>query len=199
MRSLFSTFFAISFLTAAPIAIFPVAVFAKVDTKTTAAVIVDMQEGFYQRGGVTGTVGLQNLVDKQIELLKWAVAENVPVLFFEYDGFGDTDTRLTSLVAGGNFMRVTKVNDDGFTAPSLKPAVKFLRRNKIKTLIMAGINGAYCVHDTTTGAISSGFDVVTASDIVGNLNQNPPIYPNNTWFFKNNKLEILKNLDAILY
>jgi nicotinamidase-related amidase len=172
---------------------------AKVDTATTAVVIVDMQEGFYERGGVTDTPGLLSLVTKQMELLNWAVAQNVPVLIFEYDGFGATDPRLTGILKGFETKSITKFDDNGFTSPSRKPAVAYLKSLNIKTLIMAGINGAYCVHDTTTGAISAGFDVVTASDIVGNLNQNPPIYPNNTWYFKNNKLEILPNLNAILY
>jgi nicotinamidase-related amidase len=172
---------------------------AKVDTATTAAVVVDMQQGFYDRGGVSGTIGLQRLVDRQTDLLKWAVKEKVPVLIFEYKSFGPTDPRLTSLLAGHQFIRVIKENDDGFTMPSVKRAVKFLTAKKIKTLIMSGINGAYCVHDTAKGAIAKGYDVVTSSDIVGNLNENPPIYPNNTWYFKNNKLDIYANLDAILY
>lgn len=174
-------------------------VFAKVDTATTAVVLVDMQEGFYERGGVTGTPGLESLVKKQMELLNWAATQNVPVMIFEYDGFGATDPRLTDILKGHETKSLTKFNDNGFTNPSKKPAVAYLKSLKVKTLIMAGINGAYCVHDTATGAISSGFDVVTSSDIVGNLNQNPPIYPNNTWYFKNNKLEILPNLNAILY
>ncbi len=172
--------------------------FAKVEVASTAVVIVDMQEGFYERGGVTHTRGLLSLVSRQIELLNWAVANDVPVLIFEYNGFGETDPRLTNILKGAETTSITKFNDNGFADRSKKAAVAYLLKHRIKTLIMAGINGAYCVHDTARGAISEGFDVITSSDIVGNLNQNPPIYPNNTWYFKNNSLEIRADLEAII-
>ena len=197
MRAFFALVF--TFTISLAISLAPNSAAALVDTSTTAAVVVDMQQGFYDRGGVSETVGLQNLVNRQIDLLKWAVAEKVPVLLFEYEGFGVTDPRLTAILKGHPYKRITKQSDDGFTTPSVKPALKFLKKHGIKNLIMSGINGNACVYSTTTGAISFGYYVATSSDIVGNLNQNPPIYPNNTWYFKDNKFSIFANLDEILY
>ena len=177
----------------------PLTASAVVDTTTTAVLIVDMQKGFFERGGTTGTKGLESLIAKQMELLTWAVAEKVPVLVFEYDGFQATEPRLTDILKGQLSKTITKFNDDGFTTPSEKPAVAFLKKHGVRTIIMSGINGNACVLGTTTGAIDVGFDVVSSSDIVGNLNQYPPIYPNNTWYFKNAKFEIRKNLDEIIH
>lgn len=172
--------------------------FAIVDAKTTAVVIVDMQDGFYSRGGVTYSLGLQKLVTRQMELLTWAVAQAIPVLIFEYEYYGETDKRLTNLLTTATVKTVAKRDDNGFVEPSLSPAKDFLNGLGVKTLIMAGINGSACVYSTANGAIGEGFDVVTSSDIVGNLNYNPPIYPNNTWYFKNNSFEVRKNLEDII-
>src|SRR5690606_17521067 len=73
------------------------------DNKGFAVILVDMQEGFYDRGGVRGTNGLQTLVNKQIELLNWAVREDVPVIVFEYESFGATDSQLMDALKGHKY------------------------------------------------------------------------------------------------
>jgi len=172
----------------------PVVAEAKVKTKGLAVVLIDMQYGFYDRGGVVGTPGLEALVQKQIELLDWAVAEKVPVIVFEYDGFRNTDTRLMDRLVGANFEVITKENDDGFTDPSKAIAMKALIGWNADTVLVAGINGCCCVQGTAMGAIQNGFDVITSSDIVGNINYNPPTYPNNTWYFKDKKFTVYADL-----
>ena len=103
----------------------PLTASALVDTTTTAVLIVDMQKGFFERGGTTGTKGLESLIAKQMELLTWAVAEKVPVLVFEYNGYQATEPRLMDILKGHVKKTITKMDDYGFTSPSEKPAVAF--------------------------------------------------------------------------
>lgn len=163
-----------------------------------AVVLIDMQYGFYQRGGVTQSKGLADLVSQQEKLLNWAVSNDVPVLIFEYSGFAATDTRLTSILSGFRTHTVIKTNDNGFYYDSRDEAVKTLDAWGARTLIAAGINGAYCVRSTVLGAMANGYDVITTPTIVGNINQNPPIYPNTTWYSRKNKFQVYSDLEAVL-
>lgn len=175
---------------------------AAVDAKKTAVVVIDMQGGFYDRGHVRGTPGLEALVAKQQELLNWAVAQDVPVLIFEYKNFQATNSRLTTIVAGHTYQIVEKVTDGAFNSPTSRtPAMDILKRWNVDTLIVAGINGGACVVSTVRGALKEGFAVVTSAEIVGDLNRNPPVYPNATWFGMipaNPKFTIAPDLATIL-
>jgi len=163
-----------------------------------AVVLIDMQQGFFERGNTTNTPELKNLIDHQVVLLDWAVKNEIPVLIFEYDTFGETDPRLIAAVQGHAFAQITKYDDNGFGYESNEAAVSQLKEWHVDSLIVAGINGEYCVKSTVFGAMQEGFDVMTSSDIVGNINENPPIYPNATWFFKGKKFVVFENLNSII-
>ncbi len=176
----------------------PQIVQAAVDPRTTAVVLIDMQYGFYRRGGAEGSVGLEQLVQRQIQLLSWAVSNRVPVLVFEYENYDQTDTRLMSVVNQTTHAVLEKDNDSGFIGKSSQAALDQLRQWGIQTLIVAGINGCCCVHDTAYGGVTNGFNVYTSADIVGDINYNPPTYPNNTWYFGHNHFTVFSSLEAIL-
>lgn len=170
----------------------------KANNNGFAVILVDMQEGFYKRGGVTGTQGLNDLVQKDKELLEWATNNDIPVLVLEYEDYGQTDPKLMSVLEGYTYSVIEKNRDGGFYGKSKNAVIKQLNDWKVDSIIIAGINGAYCVKSTAIGAIQNGFDVMTSSDIVGNINQNPPLYPNATWFFGNNKFVVFESLDQII-
>ena len=165
-----------------------------------AVILVDMQYGFYERGGVTETQGLKDLVSHQQKLLNWAVKEDVPVLVFEFQGYQETDSRLMKILKNHPHKVVTKRHDNGFTrgSQSAQAADDQLQKWDTDLIIIAGINGAACVKGTAVGAINFGYDVTTSSDIVGNINQNPPLYPNSSWFFRNNRFDVFSTLEEII-
>ncbi len=165
-----------------------------------AIVIIDMQSGFYERGHTTNTPGLRSLVEQQMELLKWGVENDVPVLFFEYRNYGASDPRLTALLKNHPHASVIKATDGGFDGEESKgAAISQLKEWNVDTLIVSGINGNACVVSTARGAVREGFDVMTSADIVGNINQNPPIYPNSTWYFNDHKFVVFDSLDKIIH
>ncbi len=164
-----------------------------------AVAIIDMQEGFYRRGGTTDSQGLHDLVMNQMKLLEWAVKQQVPVLVFEYQNFGATDPRLMQIIANHPHQIIQKITDGAFSHPmSKKPAMKILKEWNVDTLIVAGINGPYCVLETVKGALQSGFSVMTTSWLIGNINQNPPTFPNGTWYFNHLKFVVFPTLDSII-
>lgn len=163
-----------------------------------AVVLIDMQLGFYERGGTTDSVGLNRLVYNQSRLLKWSVQNKVPVIVLEYEKYGVTDPRLVKLLTGHTYKIIEKNQDGGFHGKSREEMLRTLASWKVDSLIIAGINGPYCVKATITGALESGFDVMTTSWVIGNINHNPPTFPNGSWYFKNNKFTVFPTLESII-
>jgi nicotinamidase-related amidase len=163
-----------------------------------AVVLVDMQYGFYQRGQVEGTRGLTRLVNQQIKLLKWAKEQSIPVLVLEYTSFGETDEKLMKHVRNNTHKVITKNYDGGFYGLSEKEVKKTLKTWKVDSIIIAGINGCCCIFETAMGAVEYGINVMTSSDIVGNINQNPPLYPNDTWYFNHARFQVFPRLSDII-
>ena len=160
-----------------------------------AVVIIDMQYGFYTRGNALQTQELKDLVLRQQQLLTWAKKEKLPVVFFEYDGYQETDYALTSTLWGKPFKTITKFDDNAFTGPSKDEANEYFDSLDIDTLIIAGINASGCVKRTTIGALAEGYKVITAADLQADLYQYPPIYPQDNWFFEHDLLETFDQLD----
>jgi nicotinamidase-related amidase len=163
-----------------------------------AVVLIDMQDGFYLSSGTAGSIELKNLVNKQVDLLRWAVRNDVPVLVFEYENFGITDPKLMKILTKHRFHVLEKNRDSGFEGKSRDQAIKKLIEWEVDALIVAGINGPYCVKETIMGALNSGFDVMTTSWIVGNLNNFPATFPNGSWYFKNHKFTVFPTLESMI-
>ncbi len=194
-NSIFRNVF-VSFVAFLSVLVTPVS--AALNNSGFAVVLIDMQKGFFERGGTTNTPGLKKLIDHQVILLEWAVKNEIPVLIFEYEDYGETDPRLLAPLKGHTYQKMTKYEDDGFGYDSHDAAIEKLKEWKVDSLIVAGINGAYCVRSTVLGGIDAGFDVMTSSDIVGNINENPPVYPNGSWFFKGQHFVVFEDLESII-
>src|SRR5476651_1893710 len=108
--------FTVGFLSILAFFVLPLS--AHANNSGLAIVLIDMQLGFYQRGGVENAYGLKRLVANQRTLLNWAVKNEIPVLVFEYQDFKETDPRLMKIIATDSYKIVTKVNDNGFTVNS---------------------------------------------------------------------------------
>lgn len=170
--------------------------FASADT---AVVIIDMQYGFYQDGGMQNSKGLQSLVAAQTKLIQWARGRKLPVLVFEFEGKGKTDQRLLTALKGHPHKIVVKTTDDGFSSynSSIADTLKTLKDWNVKKLIVSGINGGSCVHDSIQGASVHGFVSHTTGEIVGDLTVNPPVYPDSEWFFNHWSLKTYPTLKAL--
>lgn len=81
-----------------------------------AVVLIDMQEGFYNRGGVEGSLGLKTLVHNQSRLSTWAKGNLVPILVLEYEHFGQTDASLMEIVQKTKHIVIQKNSDGGFNS-----------------------------------------------------------------------------------
>jgi maleamate amidohydrolase len=167
-------------------------------SQNTAVIIVDMQYGFYTRGGVLQTDGLIKLVKKQQELLTWAKTKKMPILFFEYDGYQETDYALTSTLWGYKFKTVAKNEDNGFEGQSGYEANQYLRDRKVDKLIIAGINASGCVKRTAIGALEEGYQLISSGDLVADMYNSPPIYPQLDWFIEDKNFKGYKTLDQLL-
>jgi nicotinamidase-related amidase len=165
----------------------------------TSVVIIDMQYGFYNDTGVGKTKELNDLISAQLKLIQWARARKMPVLLFEFEGKGKTDQKILNALAGHNFKVVQKTTDDGFSSynKNLAGTLSTLKNWKIKKLIVSGINGGSCVHDSIQGASVHGFVSHTTGEIVGDLTVNPPVYPDSEWFFNHWSLKTYPTLKAL--
>jgi nicotinamidase-related amidase len=57
----------------------------------------------------------------------------------------------------------TKNTYDAFTNPKLE---KFLKKHKIKSVLIAGVFGDGCVHSTIQGGFSAGYNLVILKDLI---------------------------------
>lgn len=183
-------FLIFSLLCSCPIA------FASANQPKPALVLIDMQYGFYKRGGTLHTTGLELLVSNQIALLAHAVDEKLPVVILEYRGYDVTDTRLTNVLKGyGKVKTFQKTNDSGFAHPELQAQLKAWN---VDTLIIAGVNGCCCVRSTVTDGLKQGYKVVTSPEVIGDLNMNPPRFPNGTWYPSNKNFKAYLKLEDLI-
>ncbi len=166
----------------------------------TAVVIIDMQDGFYQDANTIKTAGLKQLVATQQKLIIWARARKVPVLIFEFEGKGKTDPRIVDSLKGMDFKIIQKTTDDGFSSynESISETLKFLKTRSVKKLIVSGINGGSCVHDSIQGAGVHGFVSYTTGEIVGDISVNPPVYPDASWFYSHPALKTYRSFNDLL-
>lgn len=167
-----------------------------------AVVIIDMQYDFYEREKMYDTPELAALIEHQQRLLSWAVRNDVPVLIYEYEGFGQTDVRLMSLLKNHQHQIVTKITDGAFEhSYSADPSNIILKDWKVDTLIVSGIHGRYCVSFTIFGAILNGYGIITSSDLTGDFMLDRPSYPNDQWHFNyayKGNFEAFSNLEEII-
>jgi nicotinamidase-related amidase len=160
-----------------------------------AVLLIDMQYGFYDRGGVRDSAGLQTLVSNQTKLLKAAVKNNLPVIVLQYRNFGETDSRLMDVVENHEHEIIWKSYDSGFVEDELK---RRLNQLGVETLLVAGVNGCCCVHGTVVDALNEGFSIETSPELVGNLNHNPPTFPNSTWYPEHSNFRVYNQLEDLL-
>jgi nicotinamidase-related amidase len=168
--------------------------------ENTALVIVDMQDQFFERGNNQDSDELKILMKNNMALTKWAVENDLPVLVFEYEGYGPTTETLEQIYLSSTYRAVLKSADGGFNtySDSREEALEFLRHHNIKELIVSGINGPYCVYSTLSGALDLEFKVHSSSDTVADFNTTPPTLPSNDWWFEHDSFYKYKSYEEII-
>ena len=126
-----------------------------------AVLVIDMQEWFLQSIEYEEQ---HKEIPYQLEVLEYCKNNDIPVFVLEYKDCGSTVKILKDKVDSlEKKTYVTKNYDDGFIKTDL---AEQLRKNKIDTVLLMGINASACVLSTAAGAVMSGFNVMTSKDLI---------------------------------
>ncbi len=125
----------------------------------TGVILIDMQRDFVSYSEET-----KRQLQAQERLLKYSARYDIPVVVLEYVGYGQTlDLLMRTLKKVPRRQFIGKADDDGFTNSKL---VRTLRAWSICNLCLTGVNASACVKETAKGAISVGFSIETADDLI---------------------------------
>ncbi len=126
-----------------------------------AVLVIDMQEWFLQ--GIEYEEQHKE-IPYQVEVLEYCKNNNIPVFVIEYKDCGPTVKIIKDKVDSlEKKTYITKPYDDGFIKTDL---AEQLRKNKIDTVLLMGINASACVLNTAAGAVIAGFKVMTSKDLI---------------------------------
>jgi nicotinamidase-related amidase len=152
--------------------------------KKSALVIIDMQAYFAERMGYhknpANSAKLEKINEAQVDSIKKAIKAHLPIIFIEYDSYGDTNKTLKKAVGNYSQVKYIKKNSDGMLDSYNKfrsDLVNHLKTQNVKTLIITGANGGACVDASIRGALKGNCDVVSVSTAVADFNYKDFIYP----------------------
>jgi nicotinamidase-related amidase len=149
-----------------------------------ALVIIDMQPDFIERQGVhnkpANKKSLKEVLAHQEMLIASAKASQTPIIFIEYDGYGQTHSALRSAVGDYANVNTFKKSTSGMfdSRNSFRGELEdHLQENGIKDLLIAGANGGACVEQSIEGALFQNYNVIASSRGIADFNYDPFIYP----------------------
>ncbi len=123
--------------------------------------LIDMQNRFFER---LGEDVREKLVAQQIKVIHVCAERDIPLILIEYQGYGWTIDALAHEVAMvPRHVVVMKGCDDAFVGTSLHKTLRDFSANK---LVLMGTNASLCVRDTAKSAVSKGYEIVTADDVI---------------------------------
>ena len=149
-----------------------------------ALVIIDMQPKFVTRGGndqdPENIKKVNQIIENQKQMIALAKKSNIPVIFIEYQNFGDTNTELKEAAKGYDNVKYFEKNTDGFFETSnsnIKAFSDFLHDQQIGNLIITGANGGACVESSIYGSLSNNYNVLAYSKGIADFNYEKFIFP----------------------
>ena len=168
----------------------------KINLANICVVLIDMQKDFLFK-----KPNKLKLIPPQVSVLKFCMSNSVPIVIFEYIGYGNTAPKIQEAVKGNPEASVYCLNkkyDDAFYKTELN---KILVAHKTKNIIIMGVNAGFCVYETAKSAIENGYQVVTSRDLIAGYRTKwekspcPGVswYQENTLFFDDHK-RILKKI-----
>lgn len=149
-----------------------------------ALVIIDMQPHYAKRNGFhtapENIFKIDQVIASQVAAIEKAKKQNIPIIFVEYTGAGDTADNLKKAVQGYKDVKFFKKNTDGMFDPpnrGRQELVDYLKKNRIGNLIVTGANGGACVRQSILGALKGNCNVVAYSNGIADFNFKEFIYP----------------------
>ncbi len=150
----------------------------------TALVIIDMQEPFVTRGGNAELPDnirkVREITERQLELIRVAREQNIPIIFLEYENFGPTNSQLREAVNGYGNTRTFQKTTDGMLDSwnsHLGELSDYLQNQEIGNLIITGANGGACVSMSIYGSLRNNYNVIAYSRGIADFNFENFIYP----------------------
>ena len=152
--------------------------------QNAALVVIDMQPKFATRFGYhkdpANAARLDQVLQRQSELIKLAKESGMPILTIEYTNHGATTDLLKNEIGNYPDARTFVKSTDGmFEANSgvVKEINEFLKGRSVSELLITGANGGACVRCSIEGALNSGYQVWTDDSAIIDLNYNKFVYP----------------------
>jgi hypothetical protein len=150
----------VSLLVAAP---------TKFASARTGLVLIDMQDLFVMSAD---PAALKELVANQVQMLRWAYFNQVPVMVFEYNHSGPTISPLREAAQANPEVRfIEKYSDNGFIDERKladRPET-ILKDWGVDRIIFMGVNARACVLKTIRGALKcTDAKIETSLDLVRN-------------------------------
>lgn len=157
----------------------------------TALVVIDMQPYFVERGGNQNEKEnlrkTNQVLTNQVQLIQLAKQTGTPIVFVEYENYGDTNSDLRQAAKGyENIKFITKSADGIFDPYNNKrdELGEYLRSKEIGNLIITGANGGACVEQSISGALENNYNVLAYGQGIADFNYKDFIFPytyNNTF------------------
>lgn len=149
-----------------------------------ALIIIDMQPFFVERGGnhkdPENVKKVKSIISSQIELIEMAKIKKIPIIFLEYDDFGETTSDLKVAASSHPDVAYILKNTDGVFENSNRfrdELINHLSKREIGALIITGANGGACVERSIQGALENNYTVVAVNTAIADFNYEKFIYP----------------------
>ena len=143
-----------------------------IDIDNLVCLIIDMQDKFLKKHDPKI---VELMVQNQVSVLDYCSNRDIPMVFLEYNGYGETIKDLKHIASGYDPLFLTKSYNSGFDGvltdnekddiykKTLKSILKETKRNH---LLLMGINKNACVKATAEGALIEGFNFSTSKDLI---------------------------------
>ena len=149
-----------------------------------ALVIIDMQPYFVERGGndkVEANIKkVDEIIANQIKMIELAKKSKIPIVFIEYEAYGDTNSKLKEAAAGYDNIKIITKSSDGMLDDynnKKSELSDYLRSKEIGNLIITGANGGACVQESINGSLKNNYNVIAFSKGIADFNYSEFIYP----------------------
>lgn len=150
----------------------------------SALIVHDMQDFFVTRDGYHTTPEnvkkVKQVIATQVDMIKQAINLGLPIIFVEYEGFGETNETLKAAVANYKNVKYFKKDTGGMFDKgnrNKKALVDYLEEKRIDTLVITGANGGACALDSIHGALKNNYSVIAFSQGIADFNYKDFIYP----------------------
>ncbi|HRY60069.1 MAG TPA: cysteine hydrolase [Patescibacteria group bacterium] len=156
------------------------------NSKNTALIVIDIQKDFCTKGSAYNKLGYPiehnfALAKKINKAIKQFRDKNIPIYFIlsNYDDFVIKGDKCVFCLSGSKGTEpclpeekadriIIKKTHDGFYNTKLD---FFLKKDKVKNILIAGISTSVCVDSTARSGVARGYNVVVLSNLVASRNK----------------------------